>query len=164
MNKGSAFTGFLQEFAKIFTMICLLMSILEKIITDKFPDAPETSSIFSLGGAGLPYSAIFQFAALALVLAVFSRLLFFSPLESKIPYLLKLILLTISNLFATSVFAILFKWFPLDNMRVWIIAFLAIFIANAAAAALSFLFVLFENRKYNALLDNYKKRHANYNG
>ena len=153
-------TGFLQEFAKIFTLIIIVMSFVGKIITNYYPDVKNVSSIFALGCAGLPYSVIFQLAGLALILTIFSRLLFSSFLEAKMSYLFRVFLLMVSNLFTTSIFVVFFKWFPFDDIWVWIIFFLASFISSAIAVTLSILLVKFENRKYNKLLENYKKRYT----
>ena len=159
-TKKPYITDFLRDFAKIFTMIVIIMSLTGKIIANNYPDAQNTSSIFVLGSTGLPYSAIFQFIGLAFVLTIFSRVLFYGFLEEKLSYLWKFFLIIISNLLSASIFAIVFKWFPIDNMRVWLTAFLAIIISSSIAIVLSILFMTFENRKYNKLLENYKKRHS----
>ena len=161
-KKGQFITGFLLEFAKIFTLIIIVMSFTGKIVTNYYPDAQNVSSLFALGSAGLPYPVIFQLAGLAIVLTIFSRLLFSSFLEAKMPYLLRVFLLLVANLFTTSIFVLSFKWFPLDNIWIWLTFFLASFISSAIAVALSILLVIFENKKYNKLLENYKKRHTAY--
>ena len=159
-KKGQYITGFLLEFAKIFTLIVIVMSFTGKIVANYYPDVQNISSLFALGSAGLPYSVIFQLADLAIILTIFSRLLFSSFLEAKMPYLLRVFLLLVSNLFTTSIFVLSFKWFPLDDIWIWIIFFLASFISSAVAIIVSILLVKFENRKYNKLLENYKKRHT----
>jgi len=152
-------TGFLREFATIFTMMILCISLSGKIILGYYPDIQYSSSIFALGGDGLPYTIILQSAVFALIMSLVSRFLFSEYTAAKIPFVFRSLLFLLTSLLTASVFSLLFKWIPANNLIAWLAFFLFFFIFYFIAIGLSFLVLKIEDKKYNKLLENYKNKY-----
>jgi len=156
--KTGFLTGFLREFATIFTLLILCFSFMGKFIYIFIPDIQNLSSILILEGKGLPYSAILQAFAFAFFMAFVSRFLFSENLNFKIPYIYRHIIFLLITLVTTSVFSTLFNWFPVNNIQAWILFIPFFFIACSIAIGLSFLLLKLEDKKYNKLLENYRNK------
>ena len=159
-NKNvSVITGFLREFATIFTLIVLSVSLSGTFMSVYYPEIRNLSSIFALGKEGLPYTAIFQSVGFALIMAFISRFLFSGYLTRKIPFIWRYFLFFLATLLTTSVFSIIFKWFTVNIPGAWLIFIPVFFIFFTIAIVLSLLLLKIEDKKYNRLLKNYKSRH-----
>ena len=158
-KKVPLITGFLNEFARIFTMMILSISLVGKLIFYYNPDVQYYSSIFPLGREGLPYTIILQSAAFALIMSFVSRFLFSEIIAAKIPFIWRSFLFLLASLLTASVFSLLFKWIPANDLIAWLAFFLSFFIFYFIAIGLSFLILKIEDKKYNKLLANYKNKY-----
>ena len=160
-NRVSFITGILKEFSTIFTMIILSISFSGNFIFFLDREILNMSTIFTLGSAGLPYTTIAQSALFAIIMAFVSRFLFSEFFAIKISFLWRYIIFFLITLFTTSIFAIIFNWFPVYNLYAWLyfIAFFLLFFG--IAIGFSFLFLRLENKKYNKLLENFKRYNKN---
>ena len=150
--------GFLREFAKIFSLMLLSMSFVGKLIIGFYPEIQNISTIFSLDGDGLRYSTIFQFAGCALILSVFTNLLFFGNLTVKIPFILRSLIHLLTTFLTTFVFSIVFKWLPVNYFLAWLGFLLSFFVFYFIAIGLSYLVLRFQDKKFNRLLADYRDR------
>ena len=157
-KKVPYFTDFLREFATIFTLIILSISLTGKFIFDYYPDIQYSSSLFTLG-VGLPYSTILQSALFALIMSVATRFLFSEKITSKMPFIWRSLLYLFATLLTASVFSLLFKWIPANNLQAWLYFFLFFFVFYFIAIGLSFLVIKIEDKKYNKLLNTYKTKY-----
>ena len=157
-NKISYFSAFLREFATIFTLTVLLMSLIGKLIIGYIPDAQNMSSIFVLGATALPYDTILQIAGFAFIMAAVSCFLFSEYIAARLSFFWRYFLFFLASLFTTLIFTIIFKWFPINNIQVWLFFIPAFFISFITAIGLSLLLLKLEDKKYNRLLENYKSR------
>ena len=158
-NKISFITGFLREFSTIFTLIILSISLSGTFMSVYYPEIQRLSAIFALGREGLPYTAIIQSVGFALIMAFISRIIFSGYFTNKMPFLWRYFLFFLATLFTTSVFSIIFKWFPINILGAWLIFIPVFFIFFTIAIVFSFLLLKIEDKKYNKLLENYKNRH-----
>ena len=122
-NKAPLITGFLREFAAIFTLIVLSISLSGTFMSVYYPEIQNLSAIFALGRTGLPYTMILQSVGFALIIAFISRFLFSGYFTSKMSFMWRYFIFFLATLFTTSIFAILFKWFPVNNMQAWLYFF-----------------------------------------
>jgi len=152
-------TGFLREFATIFTLCILSISLTGRLILGYYPEIQYSSSVFALGEAGLPYSTIFQSAIFALIMSAVTKFLFSENIAAKIPFILRSLFYLFSSLLTASVFSLLFKWIPANNLIAWLSFFLFFFVFYFIAIGLSFLVMKIEDKKYNKLLENYKNKY-----
>jgi hypothetical protein len=158
-NKA-VFTGFLREFAKIFTLMLLSMSLAGKLIFAFNHEFFISSNLFS-GGSGLTYTTIFQSAGFALIMAALSRFLFSNIIKYRISIMLRSFLFFLAAFSTVSIFSVIFKWIPLNNLQAWFIFFIAFLVFYFLAIGASLLLLKLEDKKYNKLLERYKKK---YNG
>jgi hypothetical protein len=156
-NETAIISGFLKEFATIFTLTIIFFSLVAKILFNCFPEAQYMSTIFALEGTGLPYASILQVVCFSFIMAFISRLLFSGILAEKISFIMRYFIFFLAALFITSIFSIVFKWFPANYLQAWIAFFILFIVAAGSAIGISLLIVKLENRKYNRLLEEYKK-------
>jgi hypothetical protein len=148
----------LRTFAAIFTMAILAMTLAGVLIANYSHDTQEVAALFVIG-RGLSYNVIFQLAGFALISAVFSTLLISERITKRINFIYRRLFLLLATLLTISVFSIVFKWFPVNNIQIWII-FILLFIAGfAVGLALTLLKLKLEKKKYRILLANYKARY-----
>lgn len=158
-RNGASFVGeVLRIFFIVFSLAVLAISFAGMLLARYAPDAQAGSSIFSLDGAGLPYSTIMQIAAYALIMAVFYMLIFSDRFIVKVRFLWRFPLLFLATFLIGLVFAIIFKWFPVDSRMAWIRFVLATVISFTISFCLTLLKIKLEGKKYDKLLANYKAR------
>ena len=155
-NNVPIITGFLREFATIFTLIVLCMSLAGKFISIYAHEIWNLSTIFALGGTSLPYTTIMQSAVYALIMAIVSRFLFSGYIITKISFIWRYFIFFLVTLLTTSVFAIVFNWFPVGIVQAWLVFIPIFFVFFAIAIGLSIVLLKFEDKKYNRLLEKYK--------
>jgi hypothetical protein len=151
-------TELLNRFATTFTMIILVMTLTGILISYNVPDAQEVSTLFALGRAGLPYNSILQLIGLAFILAVFTVLLFSERFNIKMRFISRFVLLMLSALIATSIFGVVFKWFPANDPLAWIGLVLSFVVCSVITSAFTLLYQRLVGKKYNKLLADYKAR------
>jgi len=146
------------NFTIIFTMSILAMTAAGLFVMRYVPEAQDTSSLFVSGMAGLPYSSILQIAGLSVILSVFSVLITSDRFLIKMRFLLRFFLFLLAAFFTISIFAIIFKWIPVDNSLAWISFIISIVICFAISSGITLLRFKLQNKKYNRLLEAYKAR------
>ena len=127
------------------------MSLIGKLIGNT-PEVQGMSTILALGNTGLSYNSILQIVLHALIMAIISKILFSRYFESKIRFLWRSFFLFLSVLFTTSIFIVVFQWFPIDNVYAWISFILSFIIWFTIVIALTFLALKIKDKKYNQLL------------
>ena len=158
--KTALLIEFLRGFGTIFSFAIIAMTIAGMSISLLDQEMSEVSTLFSLG-SGLPYSTILQLAAFALIISFFSVLLFSEHLQLKKRFITRVFLLLLVTLITTSIFVIVFNWFPKNSLQTWIGFILCTIICFAVSIALTLLKLKLEGKKYSKLLSDYKARHNN---
>jgi len=97
-------------------------------------------------------------AILTIILAFFFVLLFSEYIQTKINYLFRGFLLLLATLVTASIFAIIFNWFPHDNIQEWINFVLCTVFCFVICFALTLLKLKLEGKKYAKLLAGYKAK------
>jgi hypothetical protein len=134
------------------------MTLTGMLIGRYYPEAQETSAMFALGRAGLPYNSILQLIGIVIILVVITQLLFSENTQIKMRFISRFVLLMLSTLIVTSIFAFVFKWFPANDPFAWLGLVLSFVICSAITSALTLLYQRLVGKKYNKLLANYKAR------
>ena len=151
---------FARRFTVIFSLSIIAITIAGILITLYGQDMRELSTLFLLNN-GLQYNTILQVTGFSLIISIFSVLLFSEHIQTKINFLLRGFLLLLTTLITTSIFAIIFNWFPQDNIQGWIGFVLCTIACFAVSFTLTLLKLKFEGKKYAKLLADYKKRNNN---
>jgi len=155
----SFFTDLLRNIGIIFTLSVIAISIAGIILIRYDPDLREAYSLFALAPLGLTYNTILQIAGGSIILAVVSTFLFSEHFFYKMRFLLRIIIFLLMTLIIFSLFAIIFKWFPVNDPVVWIRFFISTFACFFISIGLTLVKQKLEGKKYNKLLDSYKGRH-----
>jgi hypothetical protein len=151
---------FARRFTVIFSLSIIAITISGMLIRLFGQDLRDVSTLFILN-SGLQYSTILQVAGFSLIISFFSVLLFSEYIQTKINFLFRGLLLLLATLVVTSIFAIIFNWFPQDNIQGWISFVLCTIGCFAVSFTLTLLKLKLEGKKYAKLLEGYKKRYNN---
>ena len=154
-KKKSFILELMRNFTAIFTLSVLAISVTGLLVIRYSTDIP-IPSLFLSG-----YSAILQIAAFSFVLAFFCILLMSERFIYKMRFWLRILLLFISALITFSVFTVIFKWFPVDDLQSWLGFIICTIICYVFSICLTFLRFKLEGKKYSRLLANYKARKNN---
>jgi len=158
-NETSLVTDLIRNFLTIFTLSVLAISLAGLLVTQYAPGAWDISELFMYGGIGIPYTVIFQIAGFSLILAAFLVIIISDRFIKKMQFWLRIILIFIAALITFSIFSVIFKWFPANDILAWVGFVISAFICFIFSLGLTFLKFKFEGRKYNNLLAKYKKLH-----
>jgi hypothetical protein len=152
-----------RSFTIIFTMTVLAMVLAGVLVARYAPETQDTSTLFVLKGMGLPYNTIFEIACLSVILAVFCVLIASGRFLVKMRFLSRFFLFLLAAFITTSLFVIVFKWLPPDDLQAWIGYTLSCVICFAVASGITLVNIKLQNKKYNRLLTNFKahQRHKN---
>jgi len=148
---------FTRRFTVIFSLTIIAISIMGMLIGLNGQDMRDVSTLFFMNN-GLRYNTISQLVGFSLILAFFLILLFSKYIQTKINYLFRSFLLLVATLVTASIFAIIFNWFPHDNIQAWINFVLCTFFCFVICFALTLLKLKLEGKKYAKLLADYKAK------
>jgi hypothetical protein len=151
---------FVRRFTVVFSLSIIAITIAGMLIRLFGQDMREVSTLFILN-SGLQYSTILQVAGFSLIISFFSVLLFSEYIQTKINFLFRGLLLLLATLITNSIFAIIFNWFPHDNIQGWIRFVLCTITCFVVSFTLTLLKLKLEGKKYAKLLAGYKKRYNN---
>ena len=157
-NEYPVISEILRYFGTIFSLAILVISLVVWQVTLYFPDVQNVSTLFVSGGIGLSFGTIMQIAGFSIILAFFSVLLFSERFIKKMRFLYRTFLFLLAILLTFSVFAIVFKWFAVDDIGAWIGFVLSTIFCFSISIGLTLLKFKLEKKKYNKLLANYKER------
>jgi len=147
-----------RRFSVVFSLSVIAITVAGMLIKLNGQDMSEMSIFFALN-SGLQYGVILQTAGFSLILAFFSLLLFSDLIQTKIRFFFRGFLLLLTTLVTTSIFAVIFNWFPQNNIKGWIGFALCTTFCFTVCFLLTYLKLKLEGKKYAKLLVNYKKRH-----
>jgi len=158
--RAALVTEFVRMFGAIFSLSIIAITIAGILIGLYDQEMHDVSTLFALG-SGLQYSTILQIAGFALIIAFFAVLLFSEHLQIKTQFIFRGFLLLLLTLVTTSIFALIFNWFPSNDIRAWLGFIFSTIGSFALSSALTLLKLKLEGKKYTKLLEDYKVRHNN---
>jgi hypothetical protein len=156
-TKKSLVLELARTFTTIFTMSALAVSLAGLLAVHFTPDEQFVSEVFPAIITGSFYSTVLQIAGFSFILAVFVLLLSqrFIP---NMRFWLRMLLVFLSAFCTFAVFALIFKWFPVNNLHVWLGFILCTIICSAFSLGITLLRFKLEGKKYDKLLAHYKER------
>jgi cation transporter-like permease len=159
LKEAPFFTQVLRNTGAVFTSTVLTISIAGMVFERRTPSLPEVCSLFALAPLGLTYNAVLQIAGLSIIIAAISTFLFSERFFYKMRFFWRINLLLLMVMIVVSLFAVIFKWFPMNEPVVWLQFFISTFIFSLISIGLSLVKLKLEGKKYNRLLESYKARH-----
>jgi cation transporter-like permease len=158
--KGASYvTQILRNTAAIFTLTVLVISIAGMVFARYDPNLRETSSLFALAPLGLTYNTILQIAGGSVILAIIAAFLFSEQFFYKMRFLLRIVIFLSMTLIVFSLFAVFFKWLPLNEPMSWLGFFISTLVCFLISTGLTLVKFKLEGKKYSKLLESYKARH-----
>jgi magnesium-transporting ATPase (P-type) len=156
-NETPFLTQLFRRFCASFCAAIITITITGMILSSSDNPINVTSTLFSFG-FGLMYGTILQLAAFSIIIAFFSVLLFEERFFSKLRFAVRTSIFMIVVLGTASLFVIVFKWFPLDDIFAWLTFASLTIICFAISFGLTMLKLKREREKYGKLLADFKAR------
>lgn len=118
----------------------------------------EYMGLFGFENTGLPFQSVIQILALSFVIGGLCTLLTSDLVFKKAMLLWRMVLMLLFSGVICFIFAIIFRWFPLDMREAWIAA-VALFIVVSGAVPLGMVIkTKLLDRRYNKALYEYKSK------
>lgn len=134
-----------------FTMLCLFL------FCALFGEsAYEYSSIFQLGNAGISISTAMQFLGMSALIVGLKWLFFSTVFIKQTSILLRSILMFFCIIATVGIFAAVFQWFPVNQLKPWIMFFICFFICASGSVTISMLKMKNDNQKLQSALEKLK--------
>jgi len=159
LKEAPFLTQLLRNTGATFTLTIITISVAGMIFARIEPNLPEVCSLFALAPLGLTYNAVLQIAGVSIIIAVISTFLFSERFLYKMRFFWRINLLLLMVMIVVSLFAVIFKWFPMNQPVVWFQFFISTFVFSLISIGLSLFKLKLEGKKYNKLLESYKARH-----
>ncbi|MEG0752466.1 MAG: hypothetical protein RR461_01415 [Angelakisella sp.] len=112
-----------------------------------------------LGETALPYSMIWQFLALAVIIPFLQMLCFGDMVFKNLRSSLRLLLFSLKLLCTLSIFAGIFHWFPVHDPMAWIVFVVGILAAESILGLSLHLYFRITGQQYTEKLKLYKEHH-----
>jgi len=145
----------MRNFTTVFSLSVLAISFAGLLVIRSIPDEQHITILFTSGNV---FIFILQLAVFSLVLAFFCILLVTERFFYKMRFWLRLLFLFLSTLLTFSGFAIIFKWFPMNNLQTLLGFIICTIICYVFSVCLTLFKYRLEGKKYDKLLANYKTR------
>lgn len=116
----------------------------------------EYSSIFGLGSAGIPVSTLIQFLGLAVLIVGFKYVFFTDCLIKNLGIWLRSSLMFAGIILTIVIFVALFQWFPINQIKPWIMFVVCFSICSAVSVLVSVIKEKSDNRKMQEALERMK--------
>ncbi len=148
---------FISQVLIIFSATVLFISFVGIFVGES---AREYSTMFSLGSKGIAFDTVLQILLSSIVISSIDKIFLSEKILKKLSGLWKRILMIISIIAAIVIFIICFKWFPVNLVEAWIgffVSFVGFFTVSTVVMLTK---TKREAKKYDELLENYKKRHV----
>lgn len=155
-KKYKALLEFVTQTLILFAISILILIILAYLFGDM---AQNTSPLYQMGSRGLASSTMLEFLFSSAIITALKNVFFSQLIFKKLMTLWRTVLMLFSILIASIIFIIIFEWFPLNYAMGWA-GFLICF--GGSCLVISVFLIIktkIESRRYEALLDDYKKKY-----
>lgn len=129
--------------------LCLFCKLFGNIDT-------EISSIFELGSTGISISTLLQFFFMAIIITSLRQLFFTDILIKELSIMFRSIMMFTCIILTVGIFAAIFKWFPVNQVKPWAMFFFCFFICAGASVFVSVQKEKGDNKKIQAALERLK--------
>lgn len=142
---------------QVFTIFGVTVTCLSVFVILFGAEAEEMSSIFALGNKGLAVATLGQFLLMSVLITLMRFVLFTDHLIKTWSIMVRTMSMFITVIVAIAVFAAIFGWFPVNQVKPWIMFFVSFFICSAVSVTLSVFKEKTENEKMQEALERMKK-------
>ncbi len=153
-NSENQLIDFIMRFLVIFAVEVMIVSILGALQGDH---AVTYSSFYSLGKSGISYITLWQLGFAAIMISLSFSLVFSGKLFTNLMLVWRTVIMLVIIIAVILFCIIVFDWFPVDYVPGWIGFFLSFGICFAVSTFVMFFKTKSESKKYEELLEKYKK-------
>jgi hypothetical protein len=154
MNENKTAFNFILQIFGTYGIIVVIFVVLSLVLPE---EVCEVSSLFALGKTGITNATLLQLLLLAVLISV-SRIVFLTDrVFSKMAIILRNILFFLTVLVMIILFVVLFKWFPIADVKAWIGFFVSYIICTSIGVFISRWAEKQENIKMEAALKKYRE-------
>lgn len=114
------------------------------------------SSIFQLGNTGISCSTAMQFLGITVLIVTLRWLLFSTIFFKRSGILFRIIVMLVCVIVLVGIFASAFQWFPVGQVKPWIMFFICFFVCAAGSITISLLRIKSDNKKLQSALEQLK--------
>lgn len=116
----------------------------------------EVSSIFELGNVGISISTLMQFLFLAIIITSLRQIFFTDILIKELSIIFRSIIMFTLVILAVGIFASIFKWFPVNQVKPWVMFFICFFSCAGISVLVSARKEKSDNKKIQSALERLK--------
>lgn len=153
-EKKSVFDYLIHSFT-IFGVTVLILAVLSGLCGE---EAKEVSTIFALGGRGIPTATVFQFFLTSVLTSALNGLFFSDQWMKRLPIWGRTVGMLVSEVLMIVVFVAVFGWFPMDMWEPWLMFFVTFLVCFGVSVAVTALRERAENRKMELALNKMKEK------
>lgn len=154
MDDNKNIFDYIKQLFTSFGIVVLLFIAINIIIGN---EAGSVSSLFSLGAKGLSTATLLQLLFLVLIITAAQNIFLSDLVIKNMALVVRNILFFATIMAAITVFAVVFGWFPLNNVAAWI----GFIVSFAFCSVISSVIMRFEenaeNKKMQDALNRLKK-------
>ena len=159
MEEKKTVFSYLANIFMIFGVTVLIISVLTVLCGE---EAKEVSTIFALGGKGIPVVTILQFFLTSVLTATINMILFSDGLIRKVPLWCRTVFMLLAEVIMVVIFVAAFGWFPMDMWEPWVMFFASFLVCFGVSVGVTVLKEKMENRKMEAALERIRKAGYGY--
>lgn len=154
MNENKTVFNYILQIFGTYGIIVVIFVVLSLVLPE---EVGEVSSLFALGKNGITNATLLQLLLLAVLISV-SRIIFLTDrVFSKMTIILRNILFFLTVLVMITLFVVIFKWFPIADMKAWIGFLVSYIICTSIGVFISRWAEKQENIKMEAALKKYRE-------
>lgn len=155
MEKRKHLFDYLGQILIIFGVSMMAISVFCAIVGE---EARGYSTMFVLGGKGVPIKTIFQFLLSSICIQLLRILFFTDILIKRMSVVKRTVGMVVSVLILIGVLAAVFGWFPVDDPKCWGCFLISFAICFTVSVLLSTIKERAENRRLAAGLQQLKEK------
>ena len=154
MNEKKSFFNIIFQIFGKFGIIVMIFVVLSLVLPE---EVGELSSLFALGKTGITNATLLQLLILAVLISISQAIFLTDRVFSKMAIILRNILFFLTVLVMIILFVVIFKWFPIADMKSWIGFFISYVICTSTGIFISRWGENKENRKMEEALRKYRE-------
>ncbi len=129
--------------------LCLFCSLFGEV-------AKQYSSMFQLGKTGVAVVTLMQYLLLSVIITSLRWLIFTDILIKHVSIVIRTVVMFVCVILLTGIFAAIFQWFPIDNIKAWIMFFVCFFVCSCISVIVSAIKEKSDNKKMQEALEHLK--------
>ena len=157
LDENRSVFGYIAQLLAMYGAMVIIFMIFTKCIGTSTRDY---STLFELGSEGLTLNTLLQLLGLAVLITMARVLLLTDNVIKNLKMVTRNVLFILSIFIMVIAFSIVFRWFPIDDVRAWI-GFIVSFTLSMTASLLITRYIeKSENRRMQEALEKYMEKRS----